>query len=260
MKNCFQSSAGVRASGWIRLPHVVAAILLGGLATVSQATIVFQDNFTGTAGSLPNTSIWDTNMPAVFLPVTEGLLDGAGNVAVSPIPSGVFALSSYNTTPGTGTIRLTVDFTSNETHGSIFGLHDMGNNGIMLRNDGASGSGSLNWELFVNQAGSYTYYNTGISLSATSGNTGTWVITWTAANATVSLDGTPVVDTLSTAPYSGAGALPAVALRPFVFNYHGAGSRVDSMLFESIPEPSLVALCAVGGLVLWRRRRNHRAA
>jgi hypothetical protein len=233
------------------------------LSSADAVTILY-DYFNGTAGSQPDISNWDPAAPSTYLGGTtvSGTLDGVGNLFLNAAssPQAVVAYTSYATapTPTEPRLQLTVDLTSSGPWGAsstLFGLHDFAGspNTIHLRNDHASG----NWALLNIKAGAFTWYDTGLSASAASGNTGVWVIDWTANNVTVSLNGTQVLDTLSTAPLSGTGGIPTVPLRPFAFSYSGANARVDSIFFET-PEPSAALLAVIGGLLCCHRRRNKR--
>ena len=242
MKACNQVRSG---TWWMVLVSLAVAL---GAGTV-QGVVILQDDFSGPAGPVDSTK-WDT--------LTTGsgsvALTGAGTVQLTHPTGSTAGLSGKSafTFAATSDIdrgRLTVAPTSHSGN-SLLGLNNVPDTDwILLRNDGGDG---VHWrvEMATNSVTSQRV------LSVPRTNVGTWVIDWFPGHVDISFNGSPVFNSDSDAPDAGGWTIPTVAMKPFLFGYTGNSDVYDSVLWEIVPEPSVVMLGTATGLLFWRRRNR----
>ncbi|CAN5777790.1 hypothetical protein BH09VER1_BH09VER1_17350 [soil metagenome] len=219
--------------------RLIAPALCAMWIATSQAAIIVDDNFSGTAGAPPDPANWVVSSTAVAL-------NGTGSVAIDSIGGfqsmdGVPALSFAPTVGISGELTF-----ANLTGGPqkiILGLTSGANltgSRIFLRNDIANGS----WNIDINDGGAFTYR----PLSISEASLGTWTILWSVGNVQAFFDGALQFDSSTDLPTVGdsAWSIPTVAMKPGIGQYGSDILNLDRVVYQSVPEPSLVLLVSCG--------------
>jgi len=241
-------------------------------------TLILQDDFTGTAGSSPDTTTrWETTaalqadytLPGFFL--QNAKLDGAGYLHVSsPLAAGsadmLIAKPSFLTAPlNWVTLTMTVSNVANQVSLGLAGTNGFAN-AIQVRNDSANLAGLTggtlgspgDWVVLMNTSAGYQESLVGVSAAA--GVMGTWNINWITNQVTIYFNNTLVFNTAAGGPALGGATwnIPTASLVPVAYTYSSGDFFLDQVTFEIAPEPSAIMLLGVGALLLWRRRQGSR--
>jgi len=269
-----------RTSGFAVSLIALAWLSMAASPTAQANFLILQDDFTGTAGSSPDTTTrWETTaalqadygLPAFFL--QNAKLDGAGYLHVSsPLAGGnadmLIAQPSFLTAPlNWVTLTMTVSNISNQVSLGLGGTSGFANS-IQVRNDSAAlttlpaaGGGSLggplgsagDWIVLMNTGAGYQESLLGVSAAA--GVMGTWTINWITNQVTIYFNNTQVFNTAAGGPALGGATwnVPTASLVPAAYTYSSGDFFLDQVTFEIAPEPSAVMLLCVGALLLGRR-------
>jgi len=242
-----------------RVLVVCAAVWLMVLPA-SAATILY-DDFTGAAGSLPDTGKWSSSASGVAL-------DGAGHVVFSPPPTGsISSLEDFAYLPPMGEAvmgRFTCQMWDTPlSPNMLLGLTSGGFGGetfsIMLRTDLGS-----NWVIYIGSNFNGALYSLPINRS---NHTGKWQIDWRLDKVVVYYNDVLMFDSSVNLPTSALDMtrwnIPHIAMKPSFKAYAGSSETdaIDWIHWEEVSigeipdpnydsEPNLVRLTTKGKEVI----------
>lgn len=255
----------------------LAALVLGGLSAMSAhaQTVIFSDNFSGTAGNPPNPALWTVS--GVSTPGNEVVLTGSNQVYVTDgggggtdleantgayTASGIPTASTTDLSPSNYYIQTTIsDYTP--ANGSPYQVDLFAGSPSNFNYLDIAGDQGSTLHFGVASGGSFgSFYDSTVSTSATN----QIVIDQYTNDLLVYVNGTLAYDEVVNTPTDAL--LPLSATAGLYFNTYAGGAgtispvSVAEVSAEAVPEPNTLALCGLGAFALFlllNRRRKQSA-
>ena len=219
----------------------IAILTLGMSALAASAAVIFDDNFTGNAGSLLNSSYWVAN--------ASNTLNGDGTATIGAPGTLTGSVSVAPTV--SDFVRSTVYISEANWNNGGMGFSNE-TDSIVIRDD----TGSNTWWVCVNGQDGPFGFNTGADRQWNwSGPTASTIqVDWYTNKVLVAFNGSPIFDSSVSKP---SWTIPIAAQHMDVTSGYGV-FKIDRATLETltVPEPATLALLGLGGLAVVLRRKR----
>lgn len=227
----------------------LAVLILGMSALTASAAVIFDDNFTGSAGSLLNSSYWVDN--------ENNTLNGDGTATIGG--DGTLTGSVSVAPTATDFVRSTVYISAARWNNGNMGFGN-GTDSIVIRDD----TGTNTWWVSLNgQAGYGTWgFDTGADRQwnwsgdppGSNPTASTIQVDWYTNKVLVAFNGSPIFNSSVNTPLW---TVSTAAQHMNVTSGYGS-FIIDRATLETgaVPEPATLALLGLGGLAVVLRRKR----